>query len=226
MIGNLNFVTWLWKGWRNIYTAAHVERLQRMLAETTTGPWTLTCITDQPAGMPCPTIPLWEIAEPVGLEAKAPNCFRRLKCFDPAMKSVLGSSIISIDLDCNIYRDLRPLLDTAERFKCANGHHSYLNGSLWKLDIGYRSDVWFDYDPVKTPEIIRNTRYGKRTISGSDQAWMSIKMPGAPRWTESNGVYQRMHLQKRNLPPNARILFFAGKIKPWDSDCEPQHYRP
>lgn len=223
--GPITIVTWLWKGWRAVYTAEHVNRLHRMLKRHMTGEWTLVCVTDMPEGIECETFPLWEIAEPVGLDRKAPNCFRRLKMFDPEMAYFFGPRVLSIDLDCNIYRDLRPLL-TWDGFKIATGRHSRHNGSLWQLAIGTHPEIWTDYDPIETPKLIASTMYGNRVISGSDQAWLSIKLPAAPRWTEADGVWQRMHLGiiGRSVdirpPKGTRVLFFAGSIKPWDEKCE------
>lgn len=223
--GPITIVTWLWHGWRPVYTAAHVNRLKRMLERHMTGEYTLVCVTDMPEGIECETFPLWGIEEPVGVKATKPNCFRRLKMFDPEMAAWFGPRILSLDLDCNIYADLRPLL-TWDGFKAACGHHSHVNGSMWQLAIGAHPELWFDYDPVETPKLIANTMHRYRPISGSDQAWMSIKLPRAPRWTESDGVYQRMHTQlgvrpdKVQVPSNCKVLFFAGMIKPWDERCK------
>jgi hypothetical protein len=216
---HITFVTWLWKGWRNIYTAEHVNRLHRMLIKHMTGDWTLVCVTDQPEGIECETFPLWEIPEPAGLKASAPNCFRRLKLFDEEMAYWFGPMVVSIDLDCNIYADLRPLF-TTDTFKAAAGQHSYINGSLWQVVPGAHPEVWRDYHPVETPKLIAETRHGFRKISGSDQAWMSIKLPRAPRWTERDGVYQRMHMPLRYVEPGTKVIFFAGMIKPWDDKCK------
>jgi hypothetical protein len=220
--GPVTIVTWLWKGWRPIYTAEHVNRLHRMLKRYMTGEWHLVCITDMPEGIECETFPLWEIPEPVGLKkGTSPNCFRRLKMFDEEMAYWFGPKVLSIDLDCNIYRDLRPLL-THDGFKCASGRHSYFNGSLWQVTPGAYPEVWRDYDPVETPRIIANTMHGNRVISGSDQAWLSIKLKHCPRWTEVDGVFQRMHMPLGRLEKSTRVLFFAGVVKPWEDRCKEQ----
>lgn len=236
----VTFVCWLWKGWRPVYDARHVNRLHAMLAKHMTGPWKLICITDDDRGIDCETFPLWTIPRAkiparldvsnankmvpgrldVHIDPVIPDCFIRLRAFEPNVGRLLGERFVSIDLDCTILGDLAPLFDNDYDFIASKGYRSHLCGSMWQLRPGTNAAVWTDYDPVESPKVIAETTHRGRPISGSDQAWMSICMPFAPLWTEADGVYQFMELYpQRVVPKNARIVFFAGSIKPWDWDC-------
>lgn len=232
----LVIVTWKWSGWRNIYTAEHVNKLGRMLAKHMSTPYRFVCITDDPEDIEFETFPLWK-SEPVKTgnswivdsRDPVPNCFTRLKLFDPRVSKWLGASkILSIDLDCMVFDDLAPLL-TEDPFKAAIGRHSNYCGTLWQLIPGAHERVWTEFDPIESPKQISNTLYGSRKISGSDQAWMSINIANAPTWGETEGVYwYREIMNQRKVPKNARVVHFAGGIKPWDVDCRlisPAFYR-
>ena len=223
----LTFVCWLWKGWRPVYGPEHVNSLNRQLKKHMSVPHRLVCITDDDTGIECETFPLWTMPRAkipgrldLASQGVIPDCFIRLKMFDPKIGKLFGPRIVSIDMDCVILDDLAPLFDNDYDFAAAKGYRSYLCGSLWQLRTGTNEDVWRGYDPVESPKIIAGTTHGGRPISGSDQAWMSICMPDAPLWGEAEGVYQFMELRpQRRVPKNARVVFFAGAINPWDVTC-------
>lgn len=218
---------WKWRGWNAVYTAEHVNRMVRMLERVMTVPYRPVCITDDPTGVYCETFPLWE-PPPVRIPAAwpvtpagrvVPNCFTRLRVFDPGVGAWLGERLLSVDLDAVILDDLAPLL-TDDTFRAARGMHSALCGTLWQLRTGAHPEVWCDFDPVQSPKQIAETEYNGRTISGSDQAWLSIKLPYAPTWGEGDGVYWFKSLKPKLIPKNARYVYFAGNIKPWDRTCQ------
>lgn len=232
----VTFITWLWKGWRPIYFAAHVNRLQKMLAERMTGAWELVCITDDERGIDCETFPLWTTPRAkiparteVGRDV-VPDCFTRLRMFEPGVGRYFGKRVVSIDLDCVILRDLAPLFDNDHDFIASRGYRSHICGSMWQLRTGTNGHVWRSYDPLESPRLIAATTYKGRKLSGSDQAWMSLCMPTAPVWGETDGVYQFIEMRpQRIVPKDARIVFFAGKTKPWQRDCQmicPALYTP
>lgn len=223
-------VCWLWKGWRDIYSAKHVNRLAAQLDQRMRSEYRLICITDDPKGIECETFPLWTMP-PARIprahtrtfgDPPIPDCYTRLRMFDPRIGRWFGERVLSMDLDCVILDDLTPLFREECDFKAAKGYKSHLCGSMWWLKIGTHADVWDDYHPVETPKLIDGieVRPGV-SLSGSDQAWMSLKIPAAPLWTEDDGVYQFMELKpQRIIPANARIVYFAGSIKPWDRECQ------
>jgi len=111
-------------------------------------------------------------------------------------------------------------------FKVGVGYTSHVNTSLFALRPGAHRHVWDDFNPVESPKIIAQTLYqGQRewpdVISGSDQAWISINIPDPPMWTEDDGLYQYLELgPKREAPEHARIIFFAGLVKPWSESAK------
>jgi hypothetical protein len=173
--------------------------------------------------MECDTFPLWEHPV-VGAEPGKPNCYVRLRIFDPAMQAQIFApgtgAFVSIDLDCAIRRDITTLFQHNESFKACRGFRSYVNGSMWQLKLGAHADVWRDFDPVLTPPMLRSTAFADGVkLSGSDQAWMSLKLPTCTRWTETDGVGQYLEMspyERRNPHPSTRIVFFCGRDKPWD----------
>jgi hypothetical protein len=223
----VTLISWLWQGWRaGEYDYRHVNRLHRQLKQHMTGPWKMVCITDQPKGIECETYPLWDMPTPyipnsacekLGLDPAAPNCFCRLKLFEKRTAQKFGNLLMSIDLDTTVYADLRPLL-TADSFKIAineNRRATKFCGTLWQMRPGAAPQLWKDYHPGSTPQAIRSA--GMR---GSDQSWFSLKVPDAPYWTRRDGVYWVKRLPLfRKRPENARVVYFAGNIKPWSEKC-------
>jgi hypothetical protein len=225
----LTFVCWKWtcdNGWRKPYTAHHVNALHKMLAKHVTVPHRLICITDDPAGVQCETMPLWD-APAVNVGDRKPNCFRRLKLFSEWAREI-GERLVSIDLDCVIQSNIDHLFAGGEDFRICDGRAAPYNGSMWMLRAGALTHVWDDFNPATVlAEIATTRRSNGRAYYGSDQAWMAYKLKGAPTWGMADGVYQYSLLGPRSRTATldhslAAIVFFAGGIKPWDEICRTQ----
>jgi len=174
----------------------------------------LICVTDMPKGITeCMTYPLWD--SPVA-DRKVRNCFARLKLFNERHASRFGKRLVSIDLDVVLMQDISPLFENLPDFKAVKGVSSLYNGSMWTLRTGAYPEVWDDFDPVASPLEIAERRTNGERIFGSDQAWMSIKIPDGEMWTEEDGVFQYAEnssvIRRRNLPAS-RMVLFAGKAK-------------
>lgn len=234
----LTIVTWLWG---NKFRAEHVGAVQAMLAEHLHMPYRFVCVTDQPNGLDCETVPLWD-APRVDMPDSYPNCWRRLYAFSDAAKELFGPRFLSIDLDVIILDDITGLFETDSDFKIAQGMKCPYNGSMWMHRSGSHPEVWNDFDPATSPGIVtKETLHNHgRPYYGSDQAWMSYKLPGAPTWGRDDGVYQFGMLalhglfrratgrldggnERRDLPENCRIVFFAGPLKPWSPRLKGMH---
>jgi hypothetical protein len=211
----ITVVCWKWHqpNYRSKFTAEHVNVLEQMVAKHLQLPHKFVCITDDPDGIDCETIPLWN--EPrVHLPEGRPNCYRRLKAFAPDAAEWLGERILSIDLDTVIVDDITPLVDRHDDFVIwgDTARNTHYNGGFWLLRAGSRSQVWTEFTP-DAPRLTRN-------MVGSDQAWISYVLgKGQPKWSEVDGVYSyRNHLREGTLPlpSNARIVFMHGKFDPWD----------
>lgn len=221
-MSDLTVVCWKWKStaWRpDGYGAKHVNALERMLKAYLHIPYRLVCVTDDPKGVNCETYPLWD--EPaVNVRDSEPNCYKRLKLFDPAMKDVFGEWVLSIDLDVLILDDISGLITFEDEFKIKEGKFCPYNGSMWLLKMGSRPEVWNDFDPENSPKVVRKNKMpnGRQWI-GSDQAWISHRLPGEAVWTEEDGVAQFMRgLPENGVKPNTKIIFFPGKTNPWGGD--------
>lgn len=224
---DLTIVTWLWHGWRPVYKAEHVNRLKARLDATMSVPFRFVCVTDDERGLACDTFPLWTMPRakiPGRLDVGQkiiPDCFVRLRMFDPGVGRLFGPRIVSMDVDCVVLKDLASLFNNDYDFIAARGYRSHLCGSMWQLRTGTNENVWRSYDPVESPKLIAGSTHNGYPLSGSDQAWMSLCMPDAPLWGEDEGVCQFMEMRpQRIIPKNARVVFFAGAVKPWLRDCQ------
>ena len=217
----LTIVTWLWKGsaWRSCYAAEHVNALERMVAANLTIPHRFICVTDIPEGINCPTVPLdWEIK--TNTPERQANCYRRLKAFSEDSRSWLGDRFVSIDLDVVVMKDITPIIDRPQDdFVILEGTAAPYNGSMWMMDTGCRRKVWDDFVPDSSPQKVQalSNQAGGRRYYGSDQAWISAKLPHEKMWTRKDGIYQFQADIDKGLPfpADARMVFFAGGMKPW-----------
>lgn len=211
----ITVICWKWKGWRgNTYTRHHVHALRNMVKRHLSEPHRFVCITDDPHRLDCESLPL--PPNPEGLDAEVmhvPNCYRRMWAFSDEARAVLGSRVLSIDLDCIITGTLDPLLVDNVPFMILKGYVAPYNGSIWYVEPGAHPEVWYDINQ-------RNIDIAQDDIKGygSDQVWMSHKLKGAPTWSSSDGIHQYTRTVDCNEPPDgARIIFFAGSKKPWTS---------
>lgn len=219
----LTVVCWKWKGWRShYYTPAHVHALARMLKKHLKRPYKLVCITDDPTGITeCETFPIWDDKDEYRLGPRDFNCFRRLRVFSDEISKQLGSRIVSMDLDMLITGDITDLFAGDEDFKIIEGTVADYNGSMFMFKAGTHSDIW-DNLPSDPMAVINdhNTKMRKRVNFGSDQAWMSMMIKDAPVWTTEDGIHPYRVIKETGAPPNTRLVYFAGLIKPWQGACK------
>ena len=228
----LTFVTWKWKspmGYRSTFESEHVNVLFRMVDRHYKLPHRKICVTDDKAGIDgsIEVVPLWDdlstVPNPNGRHN--PSCYRRLKLFAPDAGLTFGDRVVSLDLDMVIVGDLIPLFERPEDFVIWGQSDfpktQWYNGSLWMLRTGTRPQVWTQFDGKTSPNLAMKA--GKR---GSDQGWFSyILGPNEAIWTAKDGVYSyRVHLSQVcwQLPENARIIAFHGRIDPWSYEAQ-QH---
>jgi hypothetical protein len=230
-------VTFLWsppRGYRSQFRPNHVNILYRMCKRHCDWDFRFVCVTDQTEGFDegIDLLTLWpdhgELPSPWG--PGGPSCYRRLKMFDPEIEGVLGKRFVALDLDCILLDSMLPLWDTNKEFKIWGqttiGNH--YNGSMMLMTAGARPQVWSDFNPKESPALVK--RGGFR---GSDQGWISFKLGrGEPTWDIKDGVlsYRLQMLKYRPLPPNARIVFFHGRVDPWHGEAQrlawvKEHYR-
>ena len=234
------FICWHWRQprWANTYRTEHVNALARMLQVHATD-YRLVCITDARnlSEYECETHPLWRDKRlVVKTRSGHPNCYQRLKLFDTDVQKIFGDDLVSIDLDCLILDNIDGLFADNDLFRICKGAAAPYNGSMWRVRAGVHQEVYDHFDPLSSPGEAGQQRgdNGKKYY-GSDQAWMSYKIKGARLWTTEDGVYQfNNHLKDKKRskeddrgpkgpPKNAKIIFFAGLLKPWMMDMMKKH---
>jgi len=221
----ITVVCWKWQQnkYRSHFKAEHVRTLKNMVARNLKLDHRFVCITDDASGLDdIETMELWD-GPNISLPTGKPNCYRRLRVFAPDAKDWLGERILSIDLDTVITDDITPLVDNDYDFKIwgDTAKNTYYNGGFWIMNAGARSKVWSQFHSNAN----RVTR--RKRMVGSDQAWISyILGPNEKKWSTDDGVYSfRNHLKQgeKDLPDDARIVFFHGHYDPWDPEVQEQN---
>lgn len=210
-------VCWLWEGWRGtLYQPDHVERLHGMLTQHLNLPFDFFCVTDMRQELfdTSQTVPLPKIPW-MPHRRGAPSCWYKLWMFGPEAAEVFKDydRIISVDLDVLIRADITDLFD-GRVLKVLQGYSSPYNTSLVQLRPGAFPWIWDELNEVDAVRTIKQRVDGRR-YSGSDQAYLSHKLPGYFTWSEEDGIYQYSITPK--LPDDCRLAFFAGGVKPWES---------
>jgi hypothetical protein len=222
----IKVVTWKWHhpGYRDQYSAEHVNAFYRMLAQHTTVPYDPLCITDDSTGVEVPTMRLWENPVPHYGQLHKPNCFYRVRAFSSEFTHVLGK-FIWFDLDCVITGNIDHLLTDAADFKIwrPDGEQMPCNGSLVLHRVGTRAYTWATFDPAMV-----HGRYGYKFVTGfqgSDQAWIAYNLkPYDEFFEQKDGIYSfRSHVVGKTLPKTARVVFFNGEFKPWHAMVREQN---
>lgn len=224
MARDITFVSWLWKDVhaRHQFKSQHVNTWARMLKENCTVANRVVCITDQPEGITeCETAPIWE-CPPVAAknwQAGRPQCYRRMRIFDPEVSSRFGDYIVSMDLDVVILHNIDPLfLDYPDfRILQGGGRRNCYNGSMWMFRADARPQLWSQFTPERAAA-------ASQEFMGSDQAWMRFTLgPNEQVWNSSHGVHQYLMMNAHIPPPKTKIVFFAGAHKPWHFMVQARH---
>jgi len=222
----------MWRGER-VYLPEHVNALRRMLARHLHVPHRLVCITDETGDfdpgvvvMPTPAaaMRLAHMKTPEG--SRMPSCYRRLWVFSDEARC-LGERILLTDVDAVITGDITHLVERTEPFVGWRpgqvwGNHERVAGGMYLLSTGAHPEVWDDFGEAG---IGAARRAGYR---GSDQAWLSYKLGRrAALWSDEDGIYALSDIRDGMLPEDARIVQFAGNVKPWSFGVPPwvlDHY--
>lgn len=226
----LTVVCWKWTprpGYRSTFGPETVNTLAKMVKRHYPDPHRFLCVTDDPVGIDkaIDTVPVWndfaDLPSPHG--GNNPSCYRRLRAFHPDIGKVFGERFVSLDLDCVITGDLRPVWNRREEFVIYGDTNprTYYNGSMFLLTAGARPHVWTQFDPVNSPRLA--LRSG---LFGSDQGWVSyILGPKEAKWSKRDGVYSfRNELARRPaLPVDAKVAVFHGKEDPWVPTVQMKH---
>jgi hypothetical protein len=143
-----------------------------------------------------------------------PGSVARLRLFDPdwyeARGLRAGDRVLVLDLDLIVTGRLDPLFEDDAPFRILQGVNASnpcpYNGSVWRLDLGYRPDVWTSFSGEAAAKL-------DFFEFPDDQLWLSDRIPDAAAFGSEDGVYA---FQKKGwnsgteLPRNARIVAFPG----------------
>jgi hypothetical protein len=226
----ISILTFKWKSderFRAQFNSKHVNILYAMLKRNLDQPFRFICITDDNEGLrpEVEYFPLWGSPVPTDRWGpKKPNCFRRLRMYSKEAQAWFGERILMLDLDVVILNKIDSLIDRPEDFVAWTKGGTRYQGAMILHRTGTRTQLWEDFDPKRTPNVIRNE---KRV--GSDQAWVSMKLPdNEATWTPEDGIYSyKMHVRNKGLPADAKIVLFHGTPKPdqLSDSWVKEHYR-
>lgn len=218
----ISVVCWKWNrpGYRSTFTGAHVNAMARMVDRHYSKSARIICVTNDATGIDRDRVEMIadredfaDLPSPHG--GNNPSCYRRLLLWHPDAAQWFGERFVSIDLDNVLVRDVRPLWDRPEDCVVYRDplYPGQINGSMLLLAAGSRPDVWTAFDPDRSPQIARGVGF-----RGSDQAWLSLRLPTEPRWDTRDGVYSfRKDIEPAGgrLPADARIVVMHGRQDPW-----------
>lgn len=208
----ISIVYWLYPdpdGHRR-YTAEHVNAQLPMLKKHCSVSHRVVCVTDHPDGLN-PHIEV--VPDPVRSDGaveknwRYPPCTRKLWNFSDAAR-VLGKRILSLDVDGLFCRRIDPLLEREEPLVVWRNPGGKIMGGAYLLTTGSHTHVWNLYDPQSSPQILQALGFQQ-----SDQGWLNYTLPrSTPSW--DGGLFEARPYRPQ-LPPDARIVSFAGETKPW-----------
>lgn len=222
MRDDFSVVCWKWhrEGYRSKFTANTVNVLRKMVARNFAHPHRFICVTDDAEGLDrqVEVVSGWnDYAEVPSLHGNGnPSCYRRLRMFSRDAGDTFGKRFVSIDLDCVIVDDMKPVWLRDDDFVIwgDTSPRTFYNGSMVLMTAGARPQVWEDFDPKKSP-----AKAFAAGMWGSDQAWISHRLgPNEKKWTKADGVYSfRNEVQRMggHLPKGARVVMFHGVFDPW-----------
>lgn len=205
------------------YKADHVNWLQEKLDAHLTIPWKMVCYTDDPAGVECETRPL------ITGSRKMVRCTYKLATFSLTG----GYRIAQIDLDMEPVGNLDELfsydgefgiLRNCVRHQRARGgpyNDFEMGGALVMWEAGKHRHVWDDFEAGDWRSIYKEKRV-------SDQQWywlsMGTRYGHMSRASDFRAPYdflqerypgQLVDVKVEAPGPNARLLIYRGKRKPW-----------
>lgn len=217
---------WNKPGYRSTFTGKQVNILRDMVRRNTTVPHRFICITDDPRGIDpdIEIIKLWENPAPRYGNFNRPNCYVRLRCFDPEMSKLLGKKFIWLDLDTVILGNIDDILLDKSNLKLwrVDGERMLCNGSMVMYKSGTHDYIWKDFDITKI--CMRSGLRRSHGLIGSDQAWIAQYIKESDdHFGQKDGVYSfRCHIKepRARLPNKAKIVFFHGRYDPWHNDIQ------
>jgi hypothetical protein len=210
--------------WGSKYPSTEVNRLYQALARVSTGPFSLHCVTDDPAGI-LPAVQVLPIPDlPVIGNEEMKHGWRKLSLFSPALRSCLDGPMLYLDLDVILLKPLDDffvhdmafaVIKDYKRFRWRNFRTG--NTSVFFYDAGRDYGV---YDRlIEQGERVRE-RFRNEQEFLTDVMWQQGLLNYWPRaWCVSYKyhcipAFPFSLWREPSPPPDARVLVFHGRPKP------------
>lgn len=215
----LSIVVWKWKGTRP-YTSHQVNVLKEMIDKHYTDEHEVVCVTDDAKGLH-PDIRVIDLPpfEHLPVMPGLPSCFVRPWGFSEEFGKLIGNRFVTLDIDVIIKGDMRPVWNMPGEFIAwcdPDIRGVCYQGGMYLMEPGARATVYDEFDPATSPDVA-----AKAGFIGSDQAWISYCLaPHEREWTRADGVFRFRNINSHDDLERARIVQFAGRVKPWTCSYE------
>ncbi|BBE10961.1 hypothetical protein HH1059_03430 [Halorhodospira halochloris] len=204
----------------------------------------MICVTDDPSGLDAQIEPIELPNKCRYLIDKTKGNYAKLWIFSSEHEKLINEDkFMYLDLDVVVTGDLSNLFElnqplaigdgmkvrrgfSAIKHRLRRGYWPYrcpVNSSILVVQCGYANDLWYDFDPTKSPNETVDAK-----IRGTDQAWIYIRARDRLSiLTRNEGIYRAAWLPKHqgNLPNNCRLVAFPGENdkKPWSMSMLKRH---
>lgn len=169
------------------YSSEYVNKLESMVKRHLKVPFSFLCITDDPTGVNCKTVPVMD---------DLPGWWAKLTLFAPKPYGIEGK-ILFLDLDIVILEDLEPFTEPDEFTIIMDWNLPMYNSSVFLLPEGTQTQVWDNFDDV----VMQTSKCG-------DQWWITQAAEGKT-WEEGWCTSYRATYR-----PDGKIVVFHGQPKP------------
>jgi hypothetical protein len=204
--------------WGSKYGVDYVNILQDMVRRHLSVPHRFVCLTDDPAGIACETLPI-----PAGL----PTWWGKLALFGHP----LPGRILYFDLDTIITGSI-------DAFAVYDGPFCLIKpfyrdwgfaSGVMSIAPGFGREVWDSFIRDPAAAVARCRREADPPWNHGDQRWLELTVPRADYWQEvlpGQLVSYKVHCGG-GPPPAARVVCFHGKPDPHEvaDSWVRQHWR-
>jgi hypothetical protein len=217
----------LWK-WGTKFTAAHVAKMQSMLARHLSLPHRIVCITDKPKELPKGVTPA-PMPKTLAWDVKG---LRRMWLYS-AKASTLGDRLLQLDLDVVLTDSIDPIAARPEPFVIWKSDSNFkdkwaYNATVMLVTPGAVDHIWKRYmaNPRAVFQASEQDGWNPKVCSDQAIAGYLLKDEDVPVWTQADGIYAyRVFAGKHGdrgqvLPDGARIVSFHGPRDPAQKDLQ------
>jgi len=179
-----------------LYGPDYVNRLASMVARHTTRPARFLCLTDDPTGLECESVPI---------DTDLPGWWAKLILFKPHPR-LIGERTVFLDLDTIIVGTMDFLLDYAGDFAILRDfyRHDGWGSAIMSIAPGFGQQVWSGFDRKRMAH------------HAGDQGWIREQVDFADLWQDvapGKIVSYKVDVQPHGVN-GASVVCFHGVPKP------------